>query len=227
MFRLLLLFAAFVLTSCGKEPATKGNSAAPENKGKEVSSDQEIDCGQYDYEAIPSTSSLTVTQTVTPNIVEIEPLVFKCVKFEHSGFREEGDINAKVHNGFFDSKDGRDLNFFLDHSEFTAAGSEYHVAEMQPQQFDASFNRGEFPSVSLDHPKIFGSSNTKRYSGTIRIDELNFDGNSSITVDIVLTALFSRTFLSGSGQDLDQTVTVKTNVKGTIEYKGPIKGLAD
>jgi len=211
MFRLLLLFAAFFLTSCGKEPATKGNSAAPENKGKEVSSDQEIDCGQYDYEAIPSTSSLTVTQTVTPNIVEIEPLVFKCVKFEHSGFREEGDINAKVHNGFFDSKDGRDLNFFLDHSEFTAAGSEYH----------------EFPSVSLDHPKIFESSNTKRYSGTIRIDELNFDGNSSITVDIVLTALFSRTFLSGSGQDLDQTVTVKTNVKGTIEYKGPIKGLAD
>ena len=194
---------------------------------KASSSDQKVDCGTYGYEVIPSTSNLTVTQTVTPNIVEIEPLVFKCVNFEHTGLREKGDIDVEIHNGFFDSKDGRDLHFFLNHPEFTAAGSEYQVAEMQPQEFDASYNRGEFPSVSLDNPRIFGGSNAKYYSGNIKIDELNFEGNSSITVDIVITRLFSRTFQNGSAQDLGQTVTVKTNVKGTIGYKGRIKGPTD
>ena len=227
MFRLLVILATLILTSCGEEPATNRNSATPENKGEEVSNDQEVNCGQYDYETIPSTSNLTVTQTVTPNILEIEPLVFRCVIFEHSGLREKGDINAKIHNGFFDSKDGRDLNFFLNHPEFTAAGSEYQVAEMQRQEFTASYNRGEFPSISLDHPKIFGSSNSKYYSGNIKIDELNYEGDSSITVDIVVTSLFDRTFLNGSGQDLEQTVTVKTRVKGTIEFKGRIKGPLD
>ena len=227
MFRFLAIFAALTLTSCGERSTTRGDSATSENRGEAVSRGQEVDCGLYDYEVILSTSNLTVTQTVTPDIVDIAPLVFKCVNFEHSGIRKKGDIIVVLHNGFFDSKDGRDLNFFLDHPEFTTAGSEYQVAEMQPQAFTASYNRGEFPAVSLDYPRIFGSSNSRHYSGYIKINEMNFEGNSSITFDIVHTAVFSRARQNGSRQDLAEPVTVETHTKGTVEFKGRIKGPTD
>ena len=227
MFRFLAIFAALILTSCGEGSTTIGDSATSENRGEAVSRGQDVNCGQYDYEIIPSTSNLTVTQTATPNILDIAPLVFKCVNFEHSGIRKKGDINVTMHNGFFDSKDGRTLDFYLDHPEFTAAGSEYQVAEMSPQAFTASYNRGEFPAVSLDYPRIFGSSNSRHYSGNIKVGELNYEGNSSITFDIVHTVVFGRATLNGSRQDLAEPVKVKTHIKGTVEFKGRIKGPTD
>ena len=227
MFRFLVIFATLILSSCSEGSTPTGDSATSENRGQAVSRDQEVDCGQYDYEVISSTSNLTVTQTVTPDIVDIAPLVFKCVNFEHTGLRKKGDINVTLHNGFFDSKERRTLDFYLDHPEFTAAGSEYQVAEMSPQAFTASYNRGEFPAVSLDYPRIFGSSNSRHYSGNIKVGELNYEGNSSITFDIVHTAVFGRATLNGSRQDLAEPVTVKTHIKGTVEFKGRIKGPTD